>query len=353
MNTLSHEVMKTANDSAIFNLYLYIADKAVPCSGETLKAIAQNLEDDFKEQRIRLWNPQDIYKLRILKNAVDSNRFIANSVISDLTLSRSGMTACVFTMPDGEVHVVFKGTGTGEWIDNGEGLSGIAEENTYIEYDEKGNIAAYRLVQNDYATDQQVEALNWFNRIVSANGWSKNRRIIISGHSKGGNKAQFITIHSDAVSECYSFNGQGFSPEALDSFRRTYADEYEIRRSRIYSFAAENDFVNILGEYLVPENQIYYFESALRSHPIEFMLHSDGSLRPQCEQGWFSRYAESVSEDLMTLTPYVRKFAALGIMNIFQKYIAKDDAINGDIVSKEETLAGISIAVTMVMRRFK
>lgn len=353
MNTLSQEIMKTANDSAIFNLYLYIADKAVPCSGETLKVIVRNLDADFKEQRIRLWNPQEIYQLMILKNAVEARPDIASAVISELTLSTNGMTACVFTMPDGEIHVAFKGTGTGEWIDNGEGLSGITDENTYIDYDGKGSITAYRIVQDDYATDQQVEALNWFRRIASENRWDKNRRIIVSGHSKGGNKAQFITIHSDIVSMCFSFNGQGFSPEALESFRRTYADEYDTRRSRIYSFASENDFVNILGEYLVPENQIYYFESALRSHPIEFMLRPDGSFRGQCEQGWFSRYAESVSEDLMTLTPALRKYAALGIMNVFQKYIAKDDAINGDIVSKEETLAGISIAITMVMRRFK
>ncbi|MBQ8725210.1 MAG: DUF2974 domain-containing protein, partial [Oscillospiraceae bacterium] len=313
----------------------------------------ENLEADFREQHIRLWNPQDIYRLMILKNAVERNPVIADSVISNLTISGSGMSACIFIKPDGEIHAVFKGTGSGEWIDNGEGLSGIPEENTYIDYDKKGEISAYRPVQDDYATDQQVEALNWFNRTASLNGWNESRRIIISGHSKGGNKAQFITMHSDIIDECYSFNGQGFSPEAINAMKGQFKEKYDLRRNKIYSLASDNDFVNVLGIYLVPETHIYYFEASLTAHPIEHMLYSDGSFRDQCEQGWLSRYTESISSDLMRLTPAVRRYAARGIMNIFQKYVGKDDPVNGGVISKEETLAGISIAAAMVLRRFR
>ena len=45
--------------------------------------------------------------------------------------------------------------------------------------------------------------------------------IIVTGHSKGGNKAQYVTINSkynDLIDKCFSFDGQGMSPEAIEAF---------------------------------------------------------------------------------------------------------------------------------------
>ena len=134
MNFLPDNILKKANEAAIYNMYLYLAHIATPAENTSLQSIIADLESDYKSPKTYDWKSTDIYRLHLLINAVKHNPFLANSKISNLTVSRSGLTACVFTNQNGNVFVVFKGTGKGEWIDNGEGLSGVAEENTYQSY---------------------------------------------------------------------------------------------------------------------------------------------------------------------------------------------------------------------------
>ena len=42
--------------------------------------------------------------------------------------------------------------------------------------------------------------------------------ITVAGHSKGGNKAQYVTVLSDKVDRCISMDGQGFSQEFIDKY---------------------------------------------------------------------------------------------------------------------------------------
>ena len=205
MNAIPLETLAQANEAAIYNIYLYLAHKTTPADNETLWSISVGLEAELKRQMKYKWKDRDIYRLKILKNAVSNNHFLANTRIGNFTRSKSGLTACSFTNQNGEVFVVFKGTGRGEWIDNGEGLSGIPETNTYITY--PNGRKTYTTVKNDFATDQQTEAFNWFSKLCHKNSWDENSNITVSGHSKGGNKAQFITIHSGVVKKCFSFNG--------------------------------------------------------------------------------------------------------------------------------------------------
>lgn len=64
----------------------------------------------------------------------------------------------------------------------------------------------------------------------------------VTGHSKGGNKAQYVTIMDGSVDRCVSFDGQGFS----DPFVEKYRNEIAQRQNKILNFAADNDYVNIL-----------------------------------------------------------------------------------------------------------
>ena len=80
----------------------------------------------------------------------------------------SGMRTASFKDCDGNIIVVFRGTTTvKEWDDNGQG--------------------AY-----EYDTEQQIYALNYVNSINSD-------RIVVTGHSKGGNKAQYTTVRCPKV----------------------------------------------------------------------------------------------------------------------------------------------------------
>ncbi len=349
MNPISVNTLKRSNEAAIFNVYLYLSHMSDPQPNETLKSITKELESASKEGD---WSNLDIYRLKILKNAVYSNRTLADSKLIELTRSKDGLTACAFQPPSGEIFVIFCGTGKGEWIDNGEGLSGIPQKNVYITYGENGNIISRTTVHNDYATDQQVESLNWFNMIAARNGWNKNTDITVTGHSKGGNKAQFITLHSELVKTCLSFDGQGFSPEAEAAFEKRYQNEFNERIQKIYSLSADNDYVNVLGESIAPEEQKYYFESFVGFHFLEAILDEKGQLRPMCEQGELSLYVKNISNELMGMRPYVRKYATLGIMNILQKYLGKGTPVNGDNVSVSETLIGLVIAAKALLTQY-
>ncbi len=351
MNLVTDSLLEKANEAAIYTLYSYLAHITQPAKNATLQTVIANLAWDFKKGNSYVWTARDLYRFRLLESAVEHHPFLATSKIGNLTVSRNGLTACSLTNQDGKIFVVFRGTGKGEWIDNGEGLSGIPEENTYITYHRHGKVADVKYVENDYATDQQVEALNWFNRTIARNSWGSHTPLTVSGHSKGGNKAQFITIHSNLVDECYSFDGQGFSPEALESFKGQYGTTFEKRRQKVYSFSADNDYINVLGERLVPQNHIYYFESQKGFHYLEAMLDVDGNIHQQAEQGELSRYVETISEKLMRMDPFIRKYATLGIMNIFQKFLGRGVPVNDDKVSIEQTIVGMKIAVDLLLNR--
>lgn len=60
-------------------------------------------------------------------------------------------------------------------------------------------------------TIQQERAAEYINNLPLKYG----NDLTVSGHSKGGNKAQYVTIVTDRVERCLSQDGQGFSPEFL------------------------------------------------------------------------------------------------------------------------------------------
>lgn len=351
MNIMTGKTLAAANAEAIYNVYIYLADKTTPAYLDTLRAITEALATARLTQAD--WTAREINRLNILRAAIEQDESLANSRIINLTRSNGGLTAGAFIKPNSGVSVVYRGTGSGEWLDNGEGLSGIPEENTYMTYGSGGKIVSRSYIREDHATDQQVEALNWFNYIATKNGWTENTDITVSGHSKGGNKAQFVALNTDLADTCYSFDGQGFSPEALASFKTRHGEKYDERRQKIKSISADNDYVNVLGERLMPAENIFYFRSQMGLHNIEAILEEDGQFRAPSEQGRLSRYVETVSAELMMLPPSTRKYATLGIMNLFQKHLGKGIPVNGDTVSLEETIAGIAISLGPILHQFR
>ncbi len=352
MNQIEANILEKANEQAIYNIFLLLSNKIKFVNNEDLSSLTTRLELNLKSSPDK-WNDQEIHRLGILKNAINRNIAPANSKIIEHTRSENGLNACVFMSTDGAASVVFKGTGSGEWIDNGEGLSGIPEENTYITYGVGGRVIALETVFNDYATDQQVQALNWFSKIAAQNGWNTNTTITLSGHSKGGNKAQFIAINSPLVKACYSFDGQGFSPEAISAFKIRLSKDFDKRQRNIYSISTDNDYVNVLGKRLMDQNNIYFFKSNGGLHSMEAVLNKSGEINPQGNQGTLSKYIENISDKLMSLRPIVRQYATLGIMNIFQKHLGKGTPVNDDYVSPEKTIAGLSLGIAALLSQIK
>lgn len=111
----------------------------------------------------------------------------------------------------GEIIVTFRGTATpDEWRDNALGL-----------------------YQPD--TPCQIDALEYIEGLPYDH-------ITVVGHSKGGNKAQYVTLLSDKVDRCVSVDGQGFCQEFYDKY---YA-EVQKKGHLIINYYKDGDFVNIL-----------------------------------------------------------------------------------------------------------
>lgn len=116
--------------------------------------------------------------------------------------------------------IVYKGTaGDYEWKDNVEGTYNITD------------------------TKQQRRALKYFDEMVKK--FENVKEIYVSGHSKGGNKAQYIGVlrgNMSKLEKVYSFDGQGFN----DNFLKKYNKEIELNKYKIFNICNEYDYVNIL-----------------------------------------------------------------------------------------------------------
>lgn len=121
-----------------------------------------------------------------------------------------------------EAYVTFKGTtGAREWHDNVLGL-----------------------YQSDTACQQ--EALAFIESLPFDN-------ITVTGHSKGGNKAMYVTLLSDKVKRCVAMDGQGFSKE----FYEKYWAEVQKKGHLISNYSLDDDYVHILLSPVPNSNQVY------------------------------------------------------------------------------------------------
>ena len=190
--------------------------------------------------------------------------------------------------------------------------------------------------------------MNFFNKVIAVNSLSMHTKITVSGHSKGGNKAQFITIHSPLVDRCFSFNGQGFSPEAINSLKKEYGFQFDKQKKKIISISSENDYVNVLGTNISEKDKRFYIRTTNGIHTLESLFLSSGYLRAECNQGYISEYVSSVSDKLMKLPPNKRKYATIGVMNIFQKYIDNGIKKNNSKKSLEAIIKSITNALQVI-----
>lgn len=150
-----------------------------------------------------------------------SNANIYNLKVADYN---EDVGALCFVASDGQPIVAFVGTKNGaEWIDNVEGL-------------------------NKSDTECQKAALDYINSLPYDD-------IIVTGHSKGGNKAQYVTICAPEgkIKRCISMDGQGFSQEFYDK----YGHLVQERANRIKNYSLSSDFVNILLFPVPGSQQIY------------------------------------------------------------------------------------------------
>lgn len=286
----------------------------------------------------------------ILKEAVESDD-VGNLVIGCQSFHMgydTGTCACTFQNTDqNSVYVVYRGTGDGEWPDNGIGMTSAA-------------------------TIQQKRALSYFEEVVETMDLSADTRVIITGHSKGGNKAQFVSMetkYEDLITICYSVDGQGFSQQAIDAWKERYGlDGYEERAEKIYGIHGENDYVNVLGNSIIPKDHIRYVKTPVEKtnfagyHDIKYMFatldydEKEGKYitvfhgrknSDLGQRGELADFAAALSEGVMGLPTDKRDGCAAVIMQMMEAGSGQKSGINGEKLRlsdlKDFTVQGIPL----------
>lgn len=327
MNILDFETNNIANREAVFCVYTYIAYRGEPKDGDSFAEALGRIDEALLDSREKK-------QLKLIKDAVYRDFELARYSIAEHRISE-GLKAFAFKSAN-NISVVFRGTSPVEWIDNGLGLSGISSDSTYYTFGEDGEVL-YANTVKDLATYRQAEALNWFEMICARNGWGKDHVITVSGHSKGGNKAQFIAVNSDKVDLCVSFDGQGFSPEAISYFREKLGEVFDERQKKIISVCAYNDYINILGDSLLRSENVFYLDAPVGEdepeafHRIEAILDDDGGLHGAREQGEMSIQLSKIAREVMRLDPGIRNYATVGISSAAGKITGGERIMSDDI----------------------
>lgn len=228
--------------------------------------------ENFEGQTVAdMVNSVDVSKLNSDKGLTSDNEIkqIINAVKSDPELCSmkiasthtdnaagggGGKSVVFLNESSKEAVVTFRGTASNEWKDNFAG--------------------GY---QSD--TAQQQNALDWYKQTYEDNNLG-DYYVTVTGHSKGGNKAKYVTVLDDSVDRCLSFDGQGFSDEFMDK----YESQIGANQGKIQNHNVDKDYVNILlndiGETTYYEGQHYGDGKLAEAHCADTLLkfNEDGSV---------------------------------------------------------------------------
>lgn len=123
------------------------------------------------------------------------------------------------------------------FVDSGSKESVVAFKGTESDAEWKDNFMGANMSD----TPQQKNALDWYRDAYDRHGLD-DYYVTVTGHSKGGNKAKYITVTDDSVDRCLSFDGQGFSDQFFDKYR----DQIAHNQGKIQNHNIDYDYVNQL-----------------------------------------------------------------------------------------------------------
>ena len=265
------------------------------------------------------------------------------------------LVSCAFEDPNGTVFVGFRGTGDGRWVDNG-------------------------VAMNERNSIMQQKAAEFYDHLVESNGYHENgSRIVLTGHSKGGNNAQYTVLNSEygyLVDRCYSYDGQGFSTEARDTIIAEKGQDYfDAQVSKMYSINGENDFVHDMGHVIIEHSNHTLFvttpnardiggyhnlEEMITDFKVNWKIDENGNA-VSVSQGPIGRFAREISTNMKTLNAEDFRDSSLTIMALMEKlmgnsYTGENLKVGqGDVetASLEEIIGFIANGVPMLIKTAK
>lgn len=324
--TINNNTLQEIDISALLSSFVYMDQWALwdspydrngctlemACEKLATRSLSEEQQSFLESIRLTLEAHPEYKEIVILDQNCNHTELTADSY----AFSKDHLIASAFRYGD-DYYVAYRGTGDGKWIDNAEAFT--AEQSS-----------------------MQKAAQEYFDFVVETYGLSKaDGKVFVTGHSKGGNSAQFVTMtseYAEIIDGCYSLDGQGFSEKAIAAFRNNWKDAYAEQISKMYSVNGEHDYVHDLGLTIIPEDQTYFVhvhgsgggvgENLIAFHDLRYMLANDGSLAwdyaedgsvnfeyPQSEFGLFVR---DVSAALMKLDEEELNDNAISIMSALE-----------------------------------
>lgn len=239
---------------------------------------------------------------------------------------------------NGNIYVHFNGTGDGNW---------------------GYNDAAY----GGHASDMQLWARWYFEKSVEEYYQGQvGKDLYVTGHSQGGNNAQYVTIvskYSDYITDCISLDGPGFSQEIIDECINQYGEVYyERQRQKIHAYNGEYDYVSCLGEVqIVPEGKFHTIQTPdhndgkspfVRYHAADYLLDKNDNLNEFGTDSAFRKFVIAANEEILNLSPEKRKRAAELTMKIVENINTGEDIIS--VPFSDEELADFKELIIPVLR---
>lgn len=218
-------------DSLILSMFAYLdMQDIVPAPGEegelsvwaASKAFLERYPDP-KKSKMGVLIPKDIVKM--MRAMRSTKRFgtlkmsgYVNLIDPETELQFSAVT---FLMSDGTAIVTYRGT-----------------DDTLVGWKEDMNMCFLPVVP------AQIKAVEYLKNVAKEH----KGKLILTGHSKGGNLAVYAAVHSDAairerITAVYSNDGPGFGKNILDD------PDYREIRPRICNLVPQSSVVGMLLEH--------------------------------------------------------------------------------------------------------
>ena len=217
------------------------------------------------------------------------------TIVDATDRDETGFRALTIKDSEDNYYIIFRGTWDKyQWLDDGQG----------------GYMAD---------TESQDEALKYVNAIAEK---YKCTDIVVSGHSKGGNLAQYVALmceDSNIVSKALSYDGQGFSPEFIEM----HENEIKQNRHKLYHISAFGDIVNELFIPLTPETHRTYvyaenlipFFGPVSYHYPNCIFDDNGNIfentKPSFMGLFIKKFSEHILENCETLEKEVMFYEAM------------------------------------------
>lgn len=224
------------------------------------------------------------------KNVIDSvakDPVLCGMKISDVNKPRSDDSGLIVAFVDERKNsaiVTFKGTEKKvEWADNARFLKHNADGNDGV------------------STRFQEESLKFYRK------WHENNKnikdIVVSGHSKGGNNATYVTVMDDtnSIRKAVTVNPVGFTKEFYDK----YGDRIKAKRDIIYNNINEHDAVPVLLN--LDGHNTYYkdkYNNYTKAHFLSSLLDFDNPAPGEP----FGMEQTVQSEDMKKLGKFIRSW---------------------------------------------